>query len=200
MDSIIYQRIKALCSERGITVTKLETLMGYSQSTIGKWRSAMPTADKLIKVAQYFDVSMDYIVGLSAYKKHETQNLIAGDMGLSENAVKALVECKKHSPSLIQTVNLLLENEYYRPCLDCPEAGPSVLRYLSMYLLFNESGVDGDFAFMPNGEVTQSDANNPVLSVPMGTFCTEALFNLTMNEIKLLRNEVLADEVFGRIE
>lgn len=174
--------------------------MGYSQSAIGKWRSAMPTADKLIKVAQYFDVSMDYLVGLSPYKKHETKNLTAGDMGLSEKAVNALVECKKRSPSLIQTVNLLLENEYNRPCLDCPEACPSVLRYLSMYLLFNDSAVDGDFAFMPNGEVTQSAADNLVLSVPMATFCTEALFNLTMREVKLLRNDVWADEVFGHIE
>lgn len=200
MDSIIYQRIKALCSERGITVTRLETLMGYSQSTIGKWRSAMPTADKLIKVAQYFGVSMDYLVGLSPYKKHEIQNLTAGDMGLSENAVKALVECKKQSPSVIQAVNLLLENEYNRPCLDCPEAGLSALRYLSMYLFFNESGVDGDFSFMPNGEVTQSNSDNLVLSVPMATFCTEALFNLAMREIKLLRNDVWDYEVFGRIE
>jgi len=200
MDSIIYQRIKALCSERGITVTKLESLMGYSQSAIGKWRSAMPTADKLIKVAQYFDVSMDYLVGLSPYKKHETQNLTAGDMGLSENAVRALVECKEHSPSIIQAVNLLLENEYYRPCLDCPEAGPSVLRYLSAYLFFNEANVDGDFKFLANEELTQSDAGNLVLSLPMSTFCTEALFNLIMHEIKQLRNETFADEVFGRIE
>ena len=67
-------------------------------------------------------------------------------------------------------------------------------------MLFNDSAVDGDFAFMPNGEVTQSAADNLVLSVPMATFCTEALFNLTMREVKLLRNDVWADEVFGHIE
>jgi len=69
VDSIVFIRVKELCTEKGITITKLESLMGMSQSTIGKWRTATPTVDKLMKVAQYFQVSLDYLTGLSNERK-----------------------------------------------------------------------------------------------------------------------------------
>lgn len=77
MDSIVFNRIKELCAEKGITITKLESLMKMSQSTIGKWRTATPTVDKLVKVAQYFHVSLDYITGLSNIR--ETAEHISKD-------------------------------------------------------------------------------------------------------------------------
>ncbi len=162
----------------------------------------VPSLEKLCKIAEYFSVSLDYLLGRTEIPS-PNQDLQAACAltGLSETAVKTLLECKKNSQTLLQTINRLLEDEYQRTqCEDPDMVDPSALRYLSMYLFFNEAGVDGDFDFLPNGEVTPSGAENFVISVPMGTFCTEALFNLTKNGIKRLRNEVLADDVFGRIK
>ena len=64
MDSIIFTRIKELCAENEITVNKLETELGMSQYSIGRWKNATcTTIDKISKIAKYFGVSIDYIVG-----------------------------------------------------------------------------------------------------------------------------------------
>lgn len=64
MDSIIFTRIKDLCAENDITVNKLETELGMSQYSIGRWKNATcPTIEKISKIAKYFGVSIDYLVG-----------------------------------------------------------------------------------------------------------------------------------------
>lgn len=66
MDSIIFTRIKQLCAEKGITLNRLEVELGMSATSISKWKhSVSPTIDKIAKVASYFHVSIDYLVGAS---------------------------------------------------------------------------------------------------------------------------------------
>lgn len=52
--------IKSLCNSRGISINKLETELGFSQGSIGKMGDSMPKADRLHKIADYFDVPMEY--------------------------------------------------------------------------------------------------------------------------------------------
>ena len=64
MESVLYQRIKQLCSRKGITIAKLEFDLGFGNSSIKKWeKSSSPSIDKIVKVATYFDVSIDYLMG-----------------------------------------------------------------------------------------------------------------------------------------
>lgn len=64
MESILYQRIKKLCSKKGISVSKLETDLGFGNSTINKWgKNSSPSVDKIRKIADYFNVSVDYLLG-----------------------------------------------------------------------------------------------------------------------------------------
>ena len=60
--------ILRLCEEKGITVNKLATMSGITQSTIASiliGKSANPKMTTLIALADYFDVSLDYLVGRS---------------------------------------------------------------------------------------------------------------------------------------
>lgn len=69
METVLYQRIKELCSEKGISVNKLEIDLGVGLSSIQKWKSiSSPSVDKVIKVATYFDVSVDYLLGRTDIK------------------------------------------------------------------------------------------------------------------------------------
>ena len=78
MDSIIFSRIKELCAENNITLNKLEAEMGMSASSISMWKhSVSPTIDKIAKIASYFNVSIDYLVGVSDIKS--TADTLAGD-------------------------------------------------------------------------------------------------------------------------
>ena len=64
MESILYHRIKELCSQKGISISKLESDLGFGNASIKKWEKASsPSIDKIVKVASYFDVSVDYLLG-----------------------------------------------------------------------------------------------------------------------------------------
>ena len=70
MSSTLYDRIKELCESQGITVAELERELGFSNSTIRKWgNSTSPSIDKIIKISEYFNVSVDYILGFTEIKE-----------------------------------------------------------------------------------------------------------------------------------
>lgn len=55
-------KIKELCKSHGISVPKLEDALGFGAGTISKWKKSSPSVDKLLKVAEYFHVSIDWLV------------------------------------------------------------------------------------------------------------------------------------------
>lgn len=66
MESTLYERIRILCEEKGISITKLENDCGFANSTIKKWKSiSTPGVDKIKIVARYFGVTVDYILGMT---------------------------------------------------------------------------------------------------------------------------------------
>lgn len=66
MASIVYERIKRLCAKKGITIAKLESDLSFGNASIKKWeKMSSPSIDKVVKVATYFDVSIDYLMGRS---------------------------------------------------------------------------------------------------------------------------------------
>ncbi len=58
-----YERIQELSKERGLSVRELGRKLDIGETTIYKWKTQTPKLDVLEKVADYFDVSVDYLVG-----------------------------------------------------------------------------------------------------------------------------------------
>ena len=56
-------RIKELCNEKGISLPVLESILGFGNGTIVKWDKSDPNTKKLRQVADYFNVSVDYLLG-----------------------------------------------------------------------------------------------------------------------------------------
>ncbi len=58
-------RLKELREQRGISQQALANAIGEAQSTIGCWESGRgtPRYKTLLKVADYLDVSLDYLTG-----------------------------------------------------------------------------------------------------------------------------------------
>ena len=76
MESVLYQRIKLLCAEKGISINKLESTLGLGLSSIQKWKTATsPSVEKIMKIANYFDVSLDYLLGRQEIKGSATDIL-----------------------------------------------------------------------------------------------------------------------------
>lgn len=58
-----YEKIKELTNQNGISVRELEKRLGYSNGYFSKWKKVSPNSDGLAKVADYFGVSTDYLLG-----------------------------------------------------------------------------------------------------------------------------------------
>lgn len=56
-------RIRRLCNDHGDTLASLERELEFGNGTIRRWSKTFPSGDKLRKVADYFSVSLDYLLG-----------------------------------------------------------------------------------------------------------------------------------------
>lgn len=59
----VFERIQKLAKQRGIGLSKLALELGFSENLFYRWKSSEPKAVDLAKVADYFDVSVDYLLG-----------------------------------------------------------------------------------------------------------------------------------------
>ena len=59
----LYETIFRLCEDKDISITALEGELGLGRGLIGKWRNGTsPNLEKLQKVANYFHVTIDYLI------------------------------------------------------------------------------------------------------------------------------------------
>ncbi len=56
-------RIRQLCETHGETLASLERKMDFGNGTIRRWEKTSPASDKLAKIADYFNVTVDYLLG-----------------------------------------------------------------------------------------------------------------------------------------
>lgn len=58
-------RLKELRKEKNLSQKQLSLHIKYGQSTISEWEKGKiePTADALLAIADYFNVSVDYLLG-----------------------------------------------------------------------------------------------------------------------------------------
>nr|DAU81034.1 MAG TPA: repressor protein [Caudoviricetes sp.] len=61
----IVEKIRMLCNEKVMTIAELERNLGLGAGTVSRWNVRVPGADKIQKVANYFSVSTDYLLGLT---------------------------------------------------------------------------------------------------------------------------------------
>ena len=55
-------RVKTICKERGIAISRLEKDLGFSNGYIGQLRKGVFPADRIKLISDYLNVSMDYLM------------------------------------------------------------------------------------------------------------------------------------------
>ncbi|MEE0111353.1 MAG: helix-turn-helix transcriptional regulator [Oscillospiraceae bacterium] len=61
---MFFNRFKALCDERQISVYRACTDIGLNRSAVAKWKSGgKPNGSTAAKLAEYFGVTTDYLLG-----------------------------------------------------------------------------------------------------------------------------------------
>lgn len=66
----MYEKIKKLCEERGISITRLCKEITGSSGNLPTWKKGNISSGNLVKIAQYFDVSADSILGIEKSSKN----------------------------------------------------------------------------------------------------------------------------------
>lgn len=58
-----FDKIKELCQKQGISLNQLEEKLNFSTNYLYSMKKGNPKADNLQKIADYFNVSTDYLLG-----------------------------------------------------------------------------------------------------------------------------------------
>lgn len=59
---MIYENILSLCRKNKITISHLERQTGLGNGTVCRWKHSDPTVTRLKLVADYFEVSLEYLL------------------------------------------------------------------------------------------------------------------------------------------
>ena len=73
------ERIKSLCKDYGISMNKLEETLGFGKGYISKLGNSTPNATKIKKIADYFGVTVDYLMTGKDNLKEKAPELTAKD-------------------------------------------------------------------------------------------------------------------------
>lgn len=109
--------LRSLMKERKITQKNLGDSIGKSRAVVGSYANgtANPDLATIVKIAKYFSVSVDFLLGESPYTRPDIAQLTAEDMGLSEESAKRLFELAQSDDKIShmkkQVLNFLLADD-----------------------------------------------------------------------------------------
>jgi transcriptional regulator with XRE-family HTH domain len=95
----LFDRVAELRTQSGLSQNSLEREVGLPRNTICKWDKSIPSADKLKLVADYFNVSIEYLLtgetkekpGISAELSDAHRVLIDRVMQMSDEQASAFL-------------------------------------------------------------------------------------------------------------
>lgn len=105
----IRDRIRELANQKGLSLPALEAELGFGNGTIVKWDKASPNSDKLAKVADYFNVSLDYLLGRDSARSAVDDDPDENYTILSRNAKKLSPENRKQ---LLDMARIMFKEEF----------------------------------------------------------------------------------------
>lgn len=92
-----YEIIKELAKEKKISIRQLEMNFGYSNGYLAKWKNNTPNSDELSRIADFFNVSVDYLLGRETPSKETElrkalENVLSFDgEEMTENDKEAII-------------------------------------------------------------------------------------------------------------
>ena len=96
------ERIKAICKERKIAISKLERDLGFANGYIGQLRKGVLPDDRLLQVSEYLNLSVEYL--MTGEQKEKPANDNVDELHLTENEVKLILWLRSLPPEMREAV------------------------------------------------------------------------------------------------
>lgn len=116
LDDLVAEKI---FREKNLTESKIAEEIGISKSVLSEYKNPKdptkpkePRLNTLVKIADYFDVSLDYLVGRSKYEEELLKKESLKTIGFSEKGAKTL-KYIMNSTKLKKTMEYLLESPLF---------------------------------------------------------------------------------------
>jgi len=80
---MFFTRLEELCKAKSKSTTAVCAEIGIAKTTVSYWRNkadVIPKQDVLKKIANYFDVSVDYLIGKTDKQKSDSTEVTMGDI------------------------------------------------------------------------------------------------------------------------
>lgn len=81
------EKVKSLCKERKIPISRLEKDLGFSNGYIGQLRKGVFPDDRLVQIAEYLSVSVEYLISGVDPKNEKTPTLTKKDERKTEDDI-----------------------------------------------------------------------------------------------------------------
>ena len=93
----IGEKINELRNKNNITQLALAKELGVSRSSVNAWEMgiSMPTIDRLIDIAEYFHVSVDYLLGLNDRLTIDISSLNEKEKTMIYNLIEIIINSQK---------------------------------------------------------------------------------------------------------
>lgn len=110
----IRERVKKLCSENNISMNKLECECGFAKGYLSKLDKSSPNSAKLQLIADFFGVTLDYIMTgvekqVSITEQSELLIKIRNDKELLNALKKYMKLSDKKKKHVLDTIDMLSE-------------------------------------------------------------------------------------------
>lgn len=102
---MFWERFTLLCAEKGTKPNPVAKELGFASSTVTAWKNGSTiSSDKLKAIADYFNVSTDYLLGKTE-KRQAPEGLTAKDL----DTLARIKYLQEHSPEDYALIKNLIE-------------------------------------------------------------------------------------------
>ena len=105
---ITFERIKELAKKQGKSLNKVEEDLGYGKNVLYRLKNSNPSTERLQEIADYFDVSVDFLLGREERETPKHVDLSEDDTVFSFNGKEISKETMRKA---IVIAKALEENE-----------------------------------------------------------------------------------------
>ena len=189
--SLFAERFKQLREKTGKTQAVIANDLGVKPQTISYYANGRePNYDMLARIADYFEVTTDYLIGLTNSPKRVPS--AADELGLSQEAIDNLKKMKEWDSFAIHSIDYLLrsfegkpvENDdgtflTYMKYMDRSSAIGSLVAYLLPIQRLR--GKCGDIVLLKDGEILIDKGNIDQNSI-QGSYAVSEVFKVILEK------------------